>query len=132
MHLTDRFDDVFSPAADLPPGHAVVPHLAALDLDADDAGALDRHHEVDLVVLEVVGHPLPGDQQVAGAELLGERLPDHAFGVVGQPRGPLGCDRHAYSPSRHDRLRGGYRKGPTPTVGRPYVPAPSEQGRLGV
>ena len=63
----------------------VVPDLAALHLDADDAGAFDGDHEVDLVILEVIGDPLAGDDEVAGLELFDERLPDEAFGAVGQP-----------------------------------------------
>ena len=46
-----------------------MPDLAALDLEADDAGALDRDDEVDLVVLEVVGDALAGDHSVVGLEL---------------------------------------------------------------
>jgi hypothetical protein len=35
----------------LPPGLAVVPDVATFDLKADDAGALDRDDEVNLMVL---------------------------------------------------------------------------------
>ena len=63
-----------------------MPDLAALDLEADDAGALDGDDEVDLVILEVVGDALAGDHQVAGVELRDERFPDPAFGPVGQSR----------------------------------------------
>ena len=74
-------------AALLPPRLAVVPDLAALDLEADDAGALDRDDEVDLVVLEVVGDALAGDHPVVGLELVDERLVDLALGAVGEARG---------------------------------------------
>ena len=66
---------------------AVVPDLAALDLEADDAGALDRDDEVDLVVLEVIGDPLAGDYEVVGLELIDQRLPDLALGAVGEAWG---------------------------------------------
>ena len=73
-------------AARLPPALAVVPDLAALDLEADDAGALDGDDEVDLVVLEVVGDALARDHQVVGLELVDEGLVDLALGAVGEPR----------------------------------------------
>lgn len=82
--LADGFDGLLAATADLPPARAVVPDLAALDLQADDASTLDGDDEVDLVVLEVVGDALAGDQQVIGVELLDERLPDPALGGVGQ------------------------------------------------
>ena len=73
--LADWFDVHVLAATDLAPAGAVVPDLAALDLEADDAGALDRHDEVDLVVLEMVGHALTGDDEVVGLELF-DRAPD--------------------------------------------------------
>ena len=51
-----------------------MPDLAALDLEADDAGTLDGDDEVDLVILEVVGDALAGDDEVVGLELF-ERAP---------------------------------------------------------
>lgn len=85
--LAHRFDGLdVTTAALLSPLVAVVPDLAALDLDADDAGSLDGDDKVDLVVLEVVGDPLAGDDEVVLAELLDEHLPDLAFGVVGETR----------------------------------------------
>ena len=61
-----------------------MPDFAALDLDADDAGAFDGDDEVDLVILEVVGDPLAGDEKVVLAELVDEQLPDLALGLVGE------------------------------------------------
>ena len=71
-----------------------MPDLAALDLEADDAGALDRDDEVDLVVLEVVGDALAGDDEVVGLELFGQRLVDAALGAVGEAWGFGRGDRH--------------------------------------
>ena len=56
--LANRIDLVVLPASPLPPGVAVVPDVATLDLKTDDAGALDRHNEVDLMIFEVVGDTL--------------------------------------------------------------------------
>ena len=84
--LADRFDLVLVAAALLPPRLAVVPDLAALDLEADDAGALDGDDEVDLVVLEVVGDALAGDDAVVGLELVEQGLVDRALGAVGEAR----------------------------------------------
>ena len=67
--LADRFDVCMLAAAELAPAVAVVPDLAAFDLKADDAGALDRDDEVDLVVLEMIGDTLAGDDEVVGLEL---------------------------------------------------------------
>jgi hypothetical protein len=54
--LTDRLDLVFvATTTRLPPCVAVVPDLAALDLQPRDASTFDGDDEVDLVVLEVVG-----------------------------------------------------------------------------
>ena len=72
-----------------------MPDLAALDLEADDAGALDGDDEVDLVVLEVVGDALAGDDPVVGLELVDQRLVDLALGAVGEARGFGGGDGHA-------------------------------------
>ena len=71
-------------ASPLPPRVAVVPDVAALDLEADDAGALDRDDEVDLVVLEVVGDALAGNHPVVGLKLFEQRLVDLALGGVGE------------------------------------------------
>ena len=70
----------------LPPGVAVVPDVAALDLEADDAGAFDRDDEVDLVILEVVGDALAGDDSVIGLQLVEQGLVDLALGGIGEPR----------------------------------------------
>ena len=59
--LADRIDLVVVAASPLPPRVTVVPDIAALDLEAHDAGTFDRDDEVDLVVLEVVGDALTGD-----------------------------------------------------------------------
>ncbi len=71
-----------------------MPDVAALDLEADDAGALDRDDEVDLVVLEVVGDALAGDHAVVGLQLVEQRLVDLALGGVGQARGLFWRDGH--------------------------------------
>jgi hypothetical protein len=64
-----------------------VPDVAALDLKTDDAGALDRDDEVDLVVLEMVGNALAGDHPVVGLKLFEQGLVDLALGGVGEARG---------------------------------------------
>ena len=63
-----------------------MPDVAALDLEADDAGAFDRDDEVDLVVLEVVGDALAGDDSVVGLQLVEQRLVDLALGAIGEAR----------------------------------------------
>ena len=82
--LADGLYLVNSVAALLAPIGAVVPHLPAFDLDADDACTLDSDDEVDLMILEAVGNALAGDDEVVLAELLGEGLPDGALGAVGE------------------------------------------------
>ena len=72
-----------------------MPHLAALDFKADDAGTPDGDDEVDLVIFPVVGDPLADDDQVAFAELRDEQAKNPAFGVVGQSRFGGQRDRHA-------------------------------------
>ena len=62
--LADWFDVHVLAATELAPAGAVVPDLAALDLEADDPGTLDRDDEVDLVVLEMVGYALAGYDEV--------------------------------------------------------------------
>ena len=64
--LADGLDGELTVAALLPPFCPVVPDFAAFDLDADDTGAFDGDDEVDLVILEVVGDPLSGDEEVVG------------------------------------------------------------------
>ena len=100
--LPDRMDRAFATAADLAPGLAVVPDLAALDLDADDAGALDGDDEVDLVVLEVVGDPLSGHDKVIGLKLINQRLVGAALGCV-EPRVFVGRDAHRREPPNRRR-----------------------------
>ena len=60
---------------------AVVPDVAALHLETDDAGALDRDDEVDLVVLEVVGDALTGNHPVVRLKLFEQCLVDRALGA---------------------------------------------------
>src|SRR5687768_14207954 len=50
--LADGIDVYVLAAANLTPTDAVVPDLAALDLEADNACTLDGDDEVDLVILE--------------------------------------------------------------------------------
>ena len=92
--MADGLDGVVAPAALLPPAVAVMPDLSAFDLEADDACALDRDDEVDLVVLEVVGDALAGDDEIVGLELFKQRLVDAALGAIGQPRGVGRGDAH--------------------------------------
>jgi len=93
--LAHRFDVHVRAAAQLAPARPVMPDLTALDLQTDDAGTLDGDDEVDLVILEVVGDALAGDDEVVGLELLDERLVDVALGPVGETRGFGGRDGHA-------------------------------------
>jgi hypothetical protein len=105
--LTNRFDVHMLAAAELAPAIAVVPDLAALDLQADDAGALDRDDEVDLVILEVIGDALARNDEVGGLELLDERLVDAALGTIGQARGLGRRDGHGLAgptPSSETRI----------------------------
>lgn len=71
-----------------------MPQLATLDLDADDAGAFNGDEEVDLVILEVIGDALAGDDQVAGLELVDQQLIDPALCAVGQAWCFSNRDRH--------------------------------------
>ncbi len=68
--LTDGLDLVVRGRVAAAARSAVVPDLTALDLEADDAGTLDGDDEVDLVVLEVVGDALAGDDPVVGLQLV--------------------------------------------------------------
>jgi hypothetical protein len=95
--LTDRFDVHVPAASDLAPAGAVVPHLAALDFEADDAGALDGDDEVDLMILEVISNALPRNDEVVGLKLLDQRLVDVALGPVGEAPSFGWSDRHASS-----------------------------------
>ena len=101
--LADRIDLVFAAAAPLPPRVAVVPDVAALDLKTDDAGALDRDDEVDLVVLEVVGHPLAGNHPVVDRQLFAA-VPDRPNA---RRRWPTEADHHwrvSSGPPRRDTV----------------------------
>ena len=71
-------------AALLAPAFAVVPDFAALDLEADDARAFDGDDEVGLVVLEVIGDALAGNDEVVGLELIDQHLPGAPLGRVGE------------------------------------------------
>ena len=95
--LADRVDLVLVAATLLPPRLAVVPYLAALDLEADDVGALDGDDEVDLVVLEMVDDALAGDHPVVGLELFKESLVDLALGRVGEAGSFVGGNRQMSS-----------------------------------
>ncbi len=101
--LADRVDLVVAAAAFLPPAFAVVPDLAALDFDADNAGAFDADDEVDLVVLEVISHPLSGDDQVVRFEMVGEGLPGAPLRGVSQARRLGGSDSYQLTGSRFTR-----------------------------
>lgn len=92
--LTDGFDVVDALAAGLAPALPVVPDLAALDLEADDARALDGDEEVDLVVFQVIGHALARDDEVTGLQLFDQGAPNGPLGAVGQPRHKADVDGH--------------------------------------
>ena len=84
-----------------------MPDFAALDLEANDAGALDCDYEVDLVILEVVGDPLAGNYQVEGLKLFDQRLVDKALGAVGEAWGLGRRDGHRLAgstPSNQSRM----------------------------
>ncbi len=97
--LADRIDLVLVAASPLPPRVTVVPDVAALDLKADNAGALDRDDEVHLMVLEVIGDTLAGNHPVVWLKLFQQGLVDIALGGVGQAGGFLGSDGHGSSPA---------------------------------
>ena len=84
-YLLDRVDRLRPARCALSPGVAVVPDVAALDLDADDSGTFHGDDEVDLVVFLVVGHALAYDDEVVRPELRVECTPDLLLPVVGKP-----------------------------------------------
>ena len=49
-----------------------MPYLAALYLEADNAGTFDRDDEVDFMILKVIGDPLARYEEVVGLELIDE------------------------------------------------------------
>jgi hypothetical protein len=93
--LADRLNVDVPAAAELAPPGAVVPHLTALHLNADYAGALNRNDEVDLAILQMVGDTLTGDDEVVGLQLLNQRLVNAALGAVGETWRFRGSDCHA-------------------------------------
>src|SRR5271170_3950091 len=92
--LADRIDPVLVAASPLPPRVTVVPDVAALDFNADNAGALDRDDEVHLMVLEVIGDTLAGNHPVVWLKLFQQGLVDIALGGIGKAGGFLGSDGH--------------------------------------
>jgi hypothetical protein len=62
-------------APPLPPRVTVVPDIVALDLETDNAGALDRDDEVHLMVLEVVGDTLARNHQAVCLKLFPQGRP---------------------------------------------------------
>ncbi|SKY73093.1 Uncharacterised protein [Mycobacteroides abscessus subsp. abscessus] len=82
QRLLDR-SDLFrrSAGSRLPPRLAVVPYFATLDFEAGDPGALDGHHEIDLVVFVVVGNALVRDEEVGVEELFIQQPPDRLLGT---------------------------------------------------
>src|SRR5918994_6043074 len=95
--LVDRVDPDLLPAASLPPGLAVVPELATLDLDDDQPRPRQKDDQVGLVVLSVVGGSLVRVEDILRAQLLAQEIPDLALAPRREPR-PLG---HQH---RHRRL----------------------------
>ena len=71
-----------------------MPDLAAFDLDAHDAGALDGHDEVDLVILEMVGDALTRHDEIIGLELVDQRSIGAALGAL-ESGLLIGRDAHA-------------------------------------
>ena len=97
--LPDRIDLVVVAASLLPPRVTVVPDVAALDLETDNAGALDRDDEVHLMVLEMVSDTLAGNHPVAWLKLFEQDSVDSALGGVGKAGLFLGSDGHGSSPA---------------------------------
>src|SRR5271170_2122873 len=98
--LADRIDLVLVAASPLPPRVTVVPDVAALDLETDNAGALDRNDEVHLMVLEMVGDTLTGNHPVVWLKLFQQGLVDIALGGAGKAGGFVGSDGHVVESSR--------------------------------
>ena len=80
-HRVNGFD--LTAVQSLQPRLTVVGDLTALDLDTDNARALNGDDEVDLVILEAIGDPLAGDHKVTIAELVDQSGPDTPLGVIG-------------------------------------------------
>lgn len=102
--LPDRVDDRWSFSLLLVPIGAVVPDLPALHLQADDSVPFERHHEVDLVVLEPVGDSLVCHHQVTVAELNEQCIPHRFLGSIHQTRILGDTDHHAATVARLLRL----------------------------
>jgi hypothetical protein len=105
--LADRVDFMLVTAPLLPPGMAVVPDIAALDLEAGDAGTFYRNDEIHLVILEVIGHTLAGDDTVVGLKLFEQSLVNLPLGAVGKARSLIRRDRHAAGPTMVEGRTGG-------------------------
>ena len=82
-----------------------MPDVAALDLEADDAGTLDRDDEVDLVILEVVGDALARDHPVVRLKLFEQGLVDLALGGVGEAGSFVRSDGHCVGKRRWSTVR---------------------------
>jgi hypothetical protein len=96
--LPHRLDLVLAATADLSPTLAVVPDFAAFDLEADDAGAFDGDHEVDLVVLEMVSDALARHDEIVRFELSDQCLVSAALRRV-EPWSLAGRDAQCAVPS---------------------------------
>src|SRR5271170_4898246 len=123
--LADRIDPVLVAASPLPPRVTVVPDVAALDLETDNAGALDRDDEVHLMVLEVIGDTLAGNHPVVWLKLFQQGLVDIALGgnlrwvgrrAVVPPRG------QTWQTPGMTRRHSGKHPLSTPLDGRPLLP----------
>ena len=115
--LVDRVDRDRLAAAALPPRLAVVPDLAALDLDDDQARSGQDRDQVGLVVHVIVGDAQVRVEDVLRAQLLAEQLPHLALARRREPR-PVG---HAH---RHRGLLPEVRPaGRCPVAPRPGSPA---------
>jgi hypothetical protein len=78
-------------AAALPPPVAVVPDIATLDLQTGDASPFDRDDEVDLVILQVTGDALAGDDSVIWPQLFEQCLVVDSTVMAGRSDGRQIC-----------------------------------------
>ncbi|SFA56351.1 hypothetical protein SAMN05444374_110121 [Rhodococcoides kroppenstedtii] len=99
-YLCDRVDRVVHALTRLHPGRAVVRYLPALDLHTHDTETVEVDHEVDLVVLVVVGDPPVRQNDVVLAELVDERFVDGPLSTVHERRGTGNMRHRTRVPSR--------------------------------
>lgn len=84
-------------AVDHPAAIRLHPYVAALDFDHHDPRPGHERHQVGLMVLVLVGHPIVRQHHTVVAQLLAQPTPHVTFGRRRKRRPPrYGC-RHAYS-----------------------------------